>query len=134
MMTTVNSERVDRADTVTLPDGAVVSLRRLDEHDAEAVIAFHRDLTDRERYYRFFVIHPGFLHTFARKLVEKSPTNYAIGAFEVGRLIGVANYVRTNDPDVAEVAMTVAHQDHLRGAATAMLRRLGKAERGNGIR
>jgi hypothetical protein len=38
----------------------VVSLRRLDEHDAQKVIAFYRELTDRERYYRFFVIHPRF--------------------------------------------------------------------------
>jgi hypothetical protein len=53
MMTTVDSERVDRADvntdTVMLLDDAVVSLRRLDEHNADAVIAFHRDLTDRDR-------------------------------------------------------------------------------------
>jgi hypothetical protein len=43
MTTMVDGERVDRADTVTLLDGALVSLRRLDEPDAETVIAFHRD-------------------------------------------------------------------------------------------
>lgn len=68
----VDSERVDRADTVTLLDGAVVSLRRLDEDDAEAMIAFHRDPTDRERCYRFFVIHLGFLHTSAQAGREES--------------------------------------------------------------
>jgi len=129
------TQRGRRVDTVTLLDGAVVSLRRLDERDAEAVIAFfHRDPTDRERYYRFFVIRPGFLHRFARNLVENSPTNYAVGTFEAGRLIGVANYIRTNDPEVAEVAVAVAHKDHLRGVATAMLCHLGEAARRNGIR
>lgn len=81
MMTIVDSKGLDRADTVTLLDGAVVLLRRLDAHDAKAVEAFHSDLTDRDRYYRFFVIHPGFLHRFASKLLENSPTNYAIGVF-----------------------------------------------------
>jgi hypothetical protein len=81
MMTIVDSKGLDRADTMTLHDGAVVLLRRLDAHDAKAVEAFHSDLTDRDRYYRFFVIHPGFLHRFASKLLENSPTNYAIGVF-----------------------------------------------------
>ena len=130
----VDSEGLDRVDTVTLLDGAVMLLRRLDAHDAKAVEAFHSDLTDRDRYWRFFVIHPGFLHTFASKLVENNPTNYAIGAFEAGRLIGVANYIRSNDPEVADVAIAVAHEDHLRGVATAMLRHLGEVARSNGIR
>jgi RimJ/RimL family protein N-acetyltransferase len=134
MMTIVDAERLDRTHSVTLLDGTLVSLRRLDQHDAEAVIAFHRDLTDRESYYRFFVVHPGFMHRLASKLVENSPINYAIGAFEAGRLIGVANYVRSNNPEVADVAIAVAHKDHLRGVATAMLRHLGKAARSNGIR
>ena len=132
MMSIVDSKGLDRADTVTFLDGAVVLLRRLDAHDAKAVEAFHSDLTDRDRYYRFFVIHPGFLHRFASKLVENSPTNYAIGAFEAGRLIGVANYVRSNDPEVGDVAIAVAHKDHLRGVATAMLRHLGEVAREGG--
>lgn len=56
----VDSERSERAATVTLLDGAVGSLRPVDEHDA------------------------------------------------AGRLNGVANYVRANDPDVPDVAVAVA--------------------------
>jgi hypothetical protein len=55
----VDTERLHQAHIVTLLDGTVVSLCRLDEHDAQEVIAFYRELTDRERKYRPFVIRPG---------------------------------------------------------------------------
>ena len=55
------------------------------------------------------------------------------GAFESGRLIGVANYIVSNEPEVAEVAVAVAHEDHLRGVATALLRRPRKIALANGI-
>ena len=42
-------------------------------------------------------------------------------------------YAQENDTDVADVAV-VAHQDHLRGVATAMLRHLAEAARRSGIR
>jgi len=63
------------------------------------------------------------------------PSSCAISAFEAGRLIGAANYVRSSDQaEVADVAIALAHKDHLRGVATPMLRRLGEAARSNGIR
>jgi hypothetical protein len=79
MMTIVDSNGLDRADTVTLLDGAVVLLRRLDAHDAEAVEGFHSDLTDRDRYYRFFVIHPrGFLHLYVEPGLMSNAGVFAI--------------------------------------------------------
>jgi hypothetical protein len=41
--------------------------------------------------------------------------------------------VTVSDPGVAEVAVAVGHDDHLRGVVTALLRRLGEIVRGNGI-
>jgi GNAT superfamily N-acetyltransferase len=119
---------------VTLLDGAVVNMRRLKKSDIDAVIALHRQLSEREQYLRFFMIHPPYIEEFAEKVVRRTPDNFAVGAFEGDDLIGVANYVRTGEPTEAEVAVAVAHQDHLRGVATALLRHLGKAARGKGIR
>jgi RimJ/RimL family protein N-acetyltransferase len=61
-------------------------------------------------------------------------TRCALGAFENGQLIGVGNYVVTSDAQSAEVAVAVAHEDHLRGVATTLLRLLGSTARSHGIR
>ena len=119
---------------VTLLDGVVVRLRRLKKSDIDAVIALHRQLDDREQYMRFFVAHPPYLEKVAEKLVERSATQYAIGAFEDDALIGVANYVRSQDPAAAEMAVAVAHHNHLRGVATALLRHLADVAGRKGIR
>jgi hypothetical protein len=42
-------------------DGVVVRLRRLKKSDIDAVIALHRQLDDREQYFRFFVAHPSYM-------------------------------------------------------------------------
>jgi RimJ/RimL family protein N-acetyltransferase len=118
---------------IMLLDGAEMAVRRLDRRDITAVLELHRRLTERERYLRFFIPHPAYLHTFADKVVECNRNQCALGAFESGRLIGVANYVVSHDPCVAEVAVAVAHDDQLRGVATALLRSLAKVALDNGI-
>jgi GNAT superfamily N-acetyltransferase len=118
---------------VTLLDGAVIGLRRLNKSDMDTVIALHHHLSDWGQYFRFFTVHPRYLQEFARKVVQRTSANYAVGAFEDDELIGVANFVRCDDPAVAEVAIAVAHRDHLRGVATALLRHLGHVARRKGI-
>lgn len=117
----------------TLRDGATVSLRRLGSADIDAVIALHDSLSDRELYSRFFTVHPVFLKTLADQLADGNGENYALGAFESGTLIGVANYVMCGKPATADVAVVVAHEDHLRGVGTALLRQLVEIARNNGI-
>jgi L-amino acid N-acyltransferase YncA len=56
----------------------------------------------------------------------------ALGAFEAGEMIGVANYAPTNQPGYAEVAVVVAHGQHERGVGTALLRTLGGLARNAG--
>lgn len=117
-----------------LLDGSAVGMRRLDANDFDAVRALHEDLTDREQYLRFFIApQPSYLKKVAHSLIERDPSHYTLGVFDGDRLIGVANYVTVGDPGVAEVAVAVGHDDHLRGVATALLRRLGEIARGNGI-
>jgi RimJ/RimL family protein N-acetyltransferase len=129
----VRSECLDEAAVATLRDGSTVLVRRLDAADIDAVIALHDALSDDERYLRFFTARPAYLKTLARKLTERSDNGYALGAFESGELIGVANYVVCHEDQTAEVAVVVAHNDHLRGVGTALLRWLSHIAHCNAI-
>ena len=128
------SRVVDDVFTSTLRDGATVSLRRLEPTDIDAVIALHDALSERDRYLRFFTMHPVYLKSLADKLTDGDGQDYALGAFESGTLIGVANYAMCGKPATADVAVAVAHEDHLRGVGTALLGRLAQIARDNGIR
>jgi GNAT superfamily N-acetyltransferase len=115
-----------------LMDGSTVSLRRLRSGDFDEILRLSETLTDDERYLRFSTVHPSHLEAWARSLTECPSNQYALGAFDSGKLIGVANYVMCQ-PGSAEVAVVVAHDQHLRGVGTALLRQLGSVARRNGL-
>ena len=122
------------AATAQLLDGRVASLRRLSADDAKAVITLHQHLTDHDRYYRFFTLQPVHLDQLVSKLIEPAHGQYALGAFDGDRLIGVANYMVVCDkPREAEIAMVVAHEDHSLGVGTALLKHLAQIARAHGI-
>jgi RimJ/RimL family protein N-acetyltransferase len=123
----------DGASQVFLLDGSTVLLRRLDARDFDSVVRLAETLTDEERYLRFFTPNPAYLQAWARSLTECSSEQYALGAFDSEMLIGVANYVTCQRPGYAEVAVVVAHEEHLRGVGTALLRQLGLAAKQNGL-
>ncbi|HKI43602.1 MAG: N-acetyltransferase family protein [Mycobacterium sp.] len=117
-----------------LLDGRRVSMRRLGVGDADAVYALHRHLSDHDRYFRFFTLAPVGLHELAGKLTGPADGMCAVGAFDAGRLIGVAHYtVGSEDPGAAEVAVVVAHEDHSLGVGTTLLRHLAQIARAHGI-
>ncbi|MGX9791128.1 N-acetyltransferase family protein [Mycobacterium sp. MMS18-G62] len=120
--------------TAELLDGSVVSLRSLTPRDASKVVSLYESLTDEERYFRFFTMRPAHLRERARSITDGEDEQYSLGAFSSGKLLGVANYVVSQDPRYAEVAVVVAHAEHLRGVGTALLHRLGVIARENGVR
>src|ERR1700757_3294162 len=125
---------VEFAATARLLDGRVVSLRCLGADDAEAVLALHQHLSDHDRYFRFFTLRPAPLHELVGKLTEPADGVCALGAFDAGRLIGVAHYVLVrDDPKAAEFAIVVAHGDHSHGVGTALLKQLGRVARARGV-
>jgi GNAT superfamily N-acetyltransferase len=130
----MSNQAVEFATTVQLLDGRIVSLRRLGVDDAAAVVTLHQHLTERDRYFRFFTLHPVQLDWLAGKLIHSATGQYALGAFIPDRLIGVANYSVSDDPSVAEIALVVAHEDHLCGVGTALLKNLAQIARNRGIR
>jgi hypothetical protein len=113
--------RLDSDSHAVLLDGSTVLLRRLDSGDFEEVVGLAETLTEEECYRRFFTLHPADLKAWAWSLTERSSDQYALGAFDSGALVGVANYFTCKPPDYAEVAVVVAHNEHLRGVGTALL-------------
>ena len=78
-------------------------------------------------------MHPTYIGEWALSLTSPAEGVVALGAFETGKLIGVANYVEMkHQPGWAEIAAVVAHDQHERGVGTALLRELGHIARGAG--
>ncbi|WP_406815396.1 N-acetyltransferase family protein [Mycobacterium sp. M23085] len=130
----MGSQAVGNTATSRLLDGRVISLRRIEKDDAEAVVALHQQLSDHDRYFRFFTLHPAHLDQLVRKLIEPKDGQYALGAFDGDRLLGVANYTVCADPTCADIAVVVAHQEHSVGVGTALIKRLAHIARAHGIR
>jgi L-amino acid N-acyltransferase YncA len=129
----MNAQRLEQACTAELIDGSVIALRQLEPSDTDAIVDLYESLTDDERYLRFFTMRPAHLEDWARLIAEPRSDQYSLGAFSAGKLLGVANYVACQQPGDAEVAVVVAHAQHLRGVGTALLRRLGEIARANGL-
>ncbi|HET7742974.1 MAG TPA: GNAT family N-acetyltransferase [Mycobacterium sp.] len=116
----------------TLIDGAEVTLRSLCAGDYDAVVALAADLSAEERYLRFFTAHPAHIGEWATSLTRPADGFVALGVFEAGELIGVANYAESSTPGCAEIAVVVAHEQHERGVGTALLLALGHIARDAG--
>ncbi|MBN3508734.1 GNAT family N-acetyltransferase [Mycolicibacterium septicum] len=129
----MDAKRVLGLAHVKLDDGADVAIRTLQPDDTDRVVRLYQSLTDDECYFRFFTLHPAHLQNWARSLTDPSPGQYAIGAFESDGLLGVANYINCDLPGYAEVAVVVAHNEHLRGVGTALLQFLGEKAVHTGI-
>ena len=124
---------LEHAATAELVDGAVILLRRLEPSDGDEIVSLYETLTNDERYLRFFTMCPAHLEDLARSIAERRNDQYSLGAFESGKLLGVANYIACEEPGCAEVAAVVAHSEHLREVGTALLRRLGEIAKRNGL-
>ena len=89
----MTGQRLEQACTAELIDGSVILLRQLELSDAEEILVLYESLTDEERYFRFFAMHPAHLEDWARSIAEPRDDQYSLGAFSSGKLLGVANYV-----------------------------------------
>jgi GNAT superfamily N-acetyltransferase len=130
----MSDQLAESAATAQLLDGRLVSLRRLTGDDTSAALALYQHLTDHDRYFRFFTLNPIDLDKLVGKMTEPAHGQYAVGAFDADRLIGVAHYVLVcDDPKAAEFAIVVAHEDHSLGVGTALLKHLARIARARGI-
>jgi L-amino acid N-acyltransferase YncA len=120
--------------TAVLRDGVAATLRPLSPTDVDSVVRIADTLSDRERYLRFFSVHPGYLAEWAESLTTPTPGVVAMGAWVNGNLVGVANYSPSTQADEAEIAVVVAHDQHDRGVGSALLAELVRIARRNGER
>lgn len=124
-----------RAVRAVLADGSVVTIRPLCSDDLGELERLHGELTEEDRYFRFF----GFpsrtgLDRFLRGLVAVGDAHLlALGAFRGDHLVGIGHF-ETLVGEVAEVAFLVEHRLHARGVATLLLEHLVAAARQRGIR
>jgi RimJ/RimL family protein N-acetyltransferase len=122
----------DFSTTTKLLDGAKVTIHRLGPGDYDAVVRLATELNSEERYQRFFTAHPAYIGEWALSLTAPTAGIVALGAFEDGDLIGLANYAELPTPGDAEIAVVVAHEQHQRGVGTGLLRALGHIARSAG--
>ncbi len=112
------------ATDVILRDGSTLRLRAPLAEDADALLEFFTELSDRSRYLRFH----GF-PALGPKLVEPvldpdwDDRGALIGSLD-GRTVALANWVRLRDPRIAEVAFTVDDRFQRRGIGTRLLEQL----------
>ncbi|WP_234834732.1 GNAT family N-acetyltransferase [Mycolicibacterium stellerae] len=109
-----------------------MKVRRLNHDDYDAVVLLATELDAEERYMRFFTLHPAYIGEWALSLTAPAKGVVALGAFEDGDLIGVANYSELSRSGYAEIAVVVAHEQHHRGVGTALLRTLAEIAKDSG--
>jgi nucleotide-binding universal stress UspA family protein len=124
--------------TITLRDGARVTLRPIAPDDAPQIAASFERLSEESRYRRFFTINETLLPAQLAYLVDVDHRDHeAIIAVDplTGDVLGVARYVRTEEGgELAEVAVTVADDWQRKGLGRALLLRLAHRARREGVR
>jgi RimJ/RimL family protein N-acetyltransferase len=123
----------EASEHVHLGDGLELLLRPLRSDDKRRVAQAFERLSPETRYRRFFAPLQQLSDQDLRYLTEVDHHDHeAIAAVnpENGAIVGVARYVRSDDPSEAEVAVVVGDPWQGHGVGTALLQRLvGRARR-----
>ena len=108
--------------------GGTVLVRPIRPGDAARLAEFHRLLSSRSAYRRFFFVHPILS---APEIKRFTCVDYvdrmALVAEEGGQLLGVGRYDRSPGTTEAEVAFVVADLYQNRGIGTVLLEQLAAA-------
>lgn len=118
---------------VVLSDGTVMGIRRLDPEDHEHVRDLLSGLNAHDRKQRFFTAGTD-IETMVRSTVATSPHHVALGAFDAGRLIGVAQYDVSADACEGELAVVVNGHEQSQGVGTLLLEHLASVGKAAGVR
>jgi GNAT superfamily N-acetyltransferase len=125
---------------VTLRDGTKVLLRQIRPTDRQRIADGMKELSPASRYLRF---HEAIEELSEDQLDHLTLVDHvdheAIVAIDLDRPdvpgVGVARYIRTSDdPEVAEAAITVADRYQGTGAGTLLLGAIARRARENGVK
>ncbi|MBW1686609.1 MAG: GNAT family N-acetyltransferase [Deltaproteobacteria bacterium] len=118
-----------------LADGGTIHVRPTRPTDADDLVAFHGQLSDKTVYLRFFSampkLPPAVLHHFTQ---PDDDAHVSLIATLGDEIVALAGYDRVPDSDQAEVAFVVADAHQGRGIGTLMLEHLAVIARTHGIR
>ena len=120
----------------SIDGGTELVVRPIEPGDRGALVTGFERLSPESRYRRFFSPLRRLSETDLRYLTEVDHRDHeALIAFdrESGDPVGVARYVRSQEPTDAEVAVTVVDDWQGRGVATALLEELVARAREEGI-
>jgi GNAT superfamily N-acetyltransferase len=122
--------------TRTLNEGSEITLREVRPDDKDAIAAGFARLSPESRYRRFFASRDRLSAVDLRYLTEVDHNDHeaVLASGPDGEPVGVARYVRADDPETAEVAVAVVDDWQGRGAGTALLERLIERADENGVR
>ena len=121
---------------VVASDGATAHLRPITAADADDVVAFHSQLSERTRYYRYFSPYPTIPQRDLQRFVEVDHRDTVALVVTLGdEIIAIGRYVRLSDADApsAEVAFVVRDDHQGRGLGSILLEHLAAAAQEVGI-
>ena len=123
-----------------LADGTAVRLRLLRPDDRAKLVAGFARLSDASRYARFFTAMPRLPDGTLDRLLATDGWDHVAIAAEAGDQppatadgLGIARFIRLDEPDVAEASVVVVDHMQRRGLGKLLLARLAAAARERGI-
>ncbi len=123
-------------DVVRLRDGAEIVVRPIRPDDKDAIVAGFESLSPESRYRRFFSPLQKLTRRDLAYLTEVDHHDHeALIGFdaESREPVGVARFIRADEPAEAEVAVVVVDHWQRRGVGTALLERLVERARQESI-
>jgi RimJ/RimL family protein N-acetyltransferase len=116
-----------------LADGRSVLIRPLDARDADALVAALQRADPMDLRRRFMGVPPPATFLVRQLKSADGIHDFVLGAFDGARLVGVAQFDRTDEGPSAEVAIEVAKDWQHDGLGTALLNRLSELARDRGV-
>jgi GNAT superfamily N-acetyltransferase len=126
--------------TAVLDSGIRVLFRLIRPDDKEMLVEGFRQLSDHSRYERFFTHLEVLSEEQQRYLTEVDHENHSAWLAialdgERDRGVGVGRWIRiANEPDIAEVAVTVIDEFHRQGIGRTLLYLCAKSALSKGVR
>ena len=110
---------------VTLRSGDVVRIRQIRPDDAPALVRAYANLGEQSRYRRFFTVMPELSEATLKAAVEVDHVDHealVAGPLLSTEIVGECRFIRLPDqPDTAEVGVTVVDTWQGRGLGSALL-------------
>jgi RimJ/RimL family protein N-acetyltransferase len=119
-----------------MPEAATVEIRPITPADKDALEEGFERFSDQSRYMRFLAPHGRLTPAELRYFTEVDHHDHeALVAVdpETGAGVGVARYIRSDDPTIAEIAVAVVDEWHGRGVGTQLLTALIERAHQEGI-